>query len=571
MTTQLLRSTVDTTAALLERTHWLCARFRKQARLRILCYHGVCADEDADQPWVPSYFVAASRFADQMKLLQRYGPVVFLPEFLQRAELVGEACTAVTFDDVAACTYRHALPVLERLGIRASFFVSTSYARTGRLFVADVLNLIGWDPELVSVGVRRSLASLLRDPVRHKRMPLGTQQTLLAEAEAMVRESADPHVVDALRCMNWDEVRTIDRAGHEIGGHTADHAILGWQEDRVRRAQILRCAEDIRTELGRAPIGFAYPNGGPGDFADCDVRVLRECGFRYAVSTQPGPIESNSDRFALPRCGVGIAHHPAMLALELTGTLDARRSTQAGWDSASAEVSPADEPAAEAVTREPASMRPEEYAVLDRLLQDAQPRHTLEIGMATGGSSARICAYLAAHGGGQHVAIDPFQFADDAWAGRGVARVQRAGLAQYLEVIAEPDYLALPALVKSGRRFDFILIDGWHSFDYTFVDLFYADVLLNSGGTLAIHDTNWPAVYRACRFLETHKAYDRIGPPISVSLPSIMARGLRRIRQIMGGPAAWHAARQRRTEWYALGAYRKRADAQVPNDFYARF
>jgi predicted O-methyltransferase YrrM len=222
-------------------------------------------------------------------------------------------------------------------------------------------------------------------------------------------------------------------------------------------------------------------------------------------------------------------------------------------------------------TREPASMRPQEYAVLEALLAQYQPGRTLEIGMAAGGSSARICAYHRDHGRGRHVAVDPFQLAEDGWNGQGVARVASAGLSEFLELISEPDYLALPELVRAGRRFDFVLIDGWHSFDYTMIDLFYADLLLRAGGVVAIHDSNWPAVYRACRFLETHKPYERIGPPISVERTSLIARGIRRIRQLACGRSAWRDARLRRTRWYALAAYRKRADHQVLNDQYTPF
>jgi len=224
-----------------------------------------------------------------------------------------------------------------------------------------------------------------------------------------------------------------------------------------------------------------------------------------------------------------------------------------------------------ALQRQPASMRPEEYAVLEGLVEVCAPRRTLEIGMATGGSSERICAYLRDHGGEEHVAIDPYQFAPDAWAGAGAARVARAGLGAFIRVIEQPDYLALPDLVRAGRRFDFVLIDGWHSFDHTLLNLFYADLLLRTGGIVAIHDTNWPAVYRACRFLETHKAYERIGPRLSVNRSSWIARGARRLRQLAGEPAGLRDARARRTEWFALGAYRKRADGQVPNEFYAPF
>ncbi len=222
-------------------------------------------------------------------------------------------------------------------------------------------------------------------------------------------------------------------------------------------------------------------------------------------------------------------------------------------------------------TRLPASMRAEEYARLKELLLQLRPEATLEIGMANGESSLIICEVLNQLGKGKHMAIDPFESSPDGWAGRGVEKIRQAGLSHCFELLEEFDYLVLPRLVAERKFFDFILIDGWHSFDYTFIDIFYADLLLKPGGVLAIHDTGWPAVYKACRFLETHKRYDRISPPIAVIIPSLVGRIFRRLGQILRGPKAFMEARRRRIEWYSLGAYQKRENYQVPNDFFVEF
>lgn len=218
-----------------------------------------------------------------------------------------------------------------------------------------------------------------------------------------------------------------------------------------------------------------------------------------------------------------------------------------------------------------AGMRPQEYDRLREVLHDLQPVHTLEIGMAQGGSTRVICDVLRGLGRGKHTAIDPFQSARDGWAGKGIACVREAGLESYCEVIEDFDYLAMPRLAAERRSFDFILIDGWHSFDYTLLDVFYADLLLREQGVLAIHDTGWPAVCKACRFLETHKPYDRLSPPVSVHLEGLAPRLARRLGQILGGPRAYQEAKSRRTEWYSLSAYRKRQHHQVPDNFFAPF
>jgi len=133
-------------------------------------------------------------------------------------------------------------------------------------------------------------------------------------------------------------------------------------------------------------------------------------------------------------------------------------------------------------------------------------------------------------------------------------------------LLEQPDYLALPQLVAEGVRCDFVLIDGWHSFDYTLLDLFYADLLLNDGGLVAFHDTYMPCVYRAVRFLEAHKPYERLSPAMMPRLRSLPRRFVRRMKTFLSGPAAVREARERREDWYELAVYRKKSTEQVNED-----
>lgn len=220
----------------------------------------------------------------------------------------------------------------------------------------------------------------------------------------------------------------------------------------------------------------------------------------------------------------------------------------------------------------PKGMRPGEYEVLLGLLARFAPRRTLEIGMANGGSAVVLCGYHAkASAGGRHTAVDPYQSAPppNGFAGAGIAAVRAAGHGDILTVIEEPNYLALPRLVVEGAKFDLVLIDGWHSFDYAFVDYFYADLLLEVGGVMVFHDTGWPSVEKVCRFLEANKPYERLSPPTAVEMKSLARRIGRRVGQALGGRSA--EARERRTKWFSLAAYRKTANSLVPEAEYRAF
>ncbi len=200
---------------------------------------------------------------------------------------------------------------------------------------------------------------------------------------------------------------------------------------------------------------------------------------------------------------------------------------------------------------------------LNELLRANECHVALEIGMANGTSSVVICDALKKNGGGTLTSIDPYQ-TGPIYNSQGIRNVCKANMQHLHRLLEEPDYLALPRLIKEGCSFDFIFLDGWHSFDYTMVDFFFADLLLKEGGIVAFHDSSSPPVYEAICFLESHKPYERLCPPVSVEIRSIFGRTWRRIRTFFKGPATLADARARRNDWRSLAAYRKLRYCQTP-------
>jgi hypothetical protein len=196
--------------------------------------------------------------------------------------------------------------------------------------------------------------------------------------------------------------------------------------------------------------------------------------------------------------------------------------------------------------------------------------HGLEIGFANGTSAVVACdALLRTDPKARLTSVDPF--ARTQYGSAGLDRLRTAGFESAHQLIDEPDYVALPRLVTEGAKFDFVFIDGYHSFDHTLIDLFYADLLLEDGGILAIHDTTWPSVYKAVKFLETQKPYERLSPPIMVELKPFASRAFRRLTLGLKGSHAREAARARREEWLNLAAYRKLASKQAEEETVPQF
>ncbi len=147
---------------------------------------------------------------------------------------------------------------------------------------------------------------------------------------------------------------------------------------------------------------------------------------------------------------------------------------------------------------------------------DATIRRTLEVGFAYGVSSGVICWATAGREGARHCILDPCQ--SDYFGNIGHHTLRRAGLDHY-DFLEEGSEFALPRLAASQpASFDLIFIDGWHTFDHTMLDLFYANRLLRVGGLIVVDDCGFPAVARAITYFSKYPAYAVHGEPVTDSV-----------------------------------------------------
>lgn len=134
---------------------------------------------------------------------------------------------------------------------------------------------------------------------------------------------------------------------------------------------------------------------------------------------------------------------------------------------------------------------------------------TLEVGCAYGLSSLCICLATLERPGASHTIIDPFQ--NTQWDGAGIKNLEEAGI-DFFKLIETSSEVALPRLLEQKEsQFDFVFVDGWHTFDQTLVDCFYATRLLRVGGYLAIDDVYFPSIRRVVDFLKNYPCYEKYG------------------------------------------------------------
>lgn len=149
----------------------------------------------------------------------------------------------------------------------------------------------------------------------------------------------------------------------------------------------------------------------------------------------------------------------------------------------------------------------DEAEFLSRVVREARPTTTLEVGLAMGCSALAICDATAGVPEARHLVIDPRQNVQPLWGGIGLNHLAQAGFAPRVRFMELPSHRALAQLEDEGQRIQFAFIDGFHTFDYALVDFFLIDRLLEVGGLVAFDDADWPSVRRAVRYVATNRAY----------------------------------------------------------------
>jgi hypothetical protein len=91
----------------------------------------------------------------------------------------------------------------------------------------------------------------------------------------------------------------------------------------------------------------------------------------------------------------------------------------------------------------------------------------------------------------------------------GLENVRRSGLSHLFTFHHTYSQDLLPQFLMAGRRFDFVFIDGHHTFEQVCTDFFYIEKILRDGGLVMFHDVTLASVRKFVTFvLRNMKNYE---------------------------------------------------------------
>jgi peptidoglycan/xylan/chitin deacetylase (PgdA/CDA1 family) len=239
---------------------------RASTAIPILMYHSISSDFGKYSSVYYETTTHPRRFEEHMRLLHEEGystaSLDVVVHGLRTRVEEPRKIVAITFDDGFRDFYKEAYPVLARYGFMATMFIPT----------------------------------------------------------ACVGKS-----VHGRACMNWDEVRELNRAGIMFGSHTATHPQLHSVNGRQRFRELRESKDVIEQSIGTRVDSFSYPYAFPEQDRAFTAQLktdLLACGYKKGVSTIVGRATPKDEELFLRRLPANDADDASLLKAKLSGAYD---------------------------------------------------------------------------------------------------------------------------------------------------------------------------------------------------------------------------------------------------------
>lgn len=282
---------------------------RRAPACTIFRYHRVNENRDPFFDALPT-----SQFCAQMEYLSQHFHLISLDQLASgQVSSNGHRCSvAITFDDGYRDNFVHAFPILKKMGIPATIFLTTGYIDSGQLPWYDQVRLaFKLTTERIFSLQAMGGPSIPMDGERGRLKAMQLALNWLRITGDSNRLSWLPELFKSLRVpdelnlpatmLDWNEIRQMAREGISFGAHTVTHPALGSLSVPRLQDEIFGSKRTVEDRLQVQVSHFAYPFGKPVDFGSDAKRVVKAAGFQTAVTTISGVNEPDQDLLELKR------------------------------------------------------------------------------------------------------------------------------------------------------------------------------------------------------------------------------------------------------------------------------
>jgi len=216
---------------------------------------------------------------------------------------------AITFDDGWRDTYDVAFPVLRKLELPATVFVTTEKIGSSQPFWQQTLGAVFRraveERDVAAQGALRSVLDTMEDGrlaanhyrqtvIHWKQLPPDERERKLALLlAACPGPAAGPRLF-----LSPGEIKEMHSAGIEFGSHTVSHELLDACSPEKLDYELRESKAQLETILGEPVESIAYPNG---NFSPLVVEKTQAAGYCIGCTVEPGRVGARNDPLLLAR------------------------------------------------------------------------------------------------------------------------------------------------------------------------------------------------------------------------------------------------------------------------------
>jgi peptidoglycan/xylan/chitin deacetylase (PgdA/CDA1 family) len=280
----------------------------------ILMYHSVLPDPSL---WVDSLGEIAHSelvFRAQMELLAREFHPISLDQaikHLRSGDDLPRRSVVITFDDGYADNYEFAMPVLNQIGVPATFYVTVDCVENKRLPWPSRLRFAFRNTKLSAWKDSQGKNWSLRSPSEREEAFLSScdvccQLSGKAQEDFVARLEQELYAKIPCRqaspMLSYEQMRGLQRKGHIVGSHTMTHPNMAYLKQEEAARELTESKRRLELNL-EAPIPhFSYPC--PALSPHWSVQTAeqsRAAGYETAVTTDNGITRTGDNPFCLKR------------------------------------------------------------------------------------------------------------------------------------------------------------------------------------------------------------------------------------------------------------------------------
>lgn len=293
------------------------SKYLKKKRNVIFLFHGVINSNPFKIRNYTKKHLLTKEFKKVLDDLKKKGNCMSLDQVydtIKNKKNFKDFSYSITFDDGFYNNYKIAAPILKKRKLFATFYLTTSFIEKNEMsWIDKIEHMI--EKEKKKIFIKNFNRKFRIDSKKSKISYLNAIRYLAKKnktnLDELVLEIKDQlnykdklnnlhNILD--KKMNWSQVKKLNSSKYfTVGGHTVNHPILSFLNDKDAKKEINNSINIIKKKLKIRVEHFSYPEGLKHTYKKRDINLLKKRGIKICPSAEFGINKESSDLFNLKR------------------------------------------------------------------------------------------------------------------------------------------------------------------------------------------------------------------------------------------------------------------------------